>query len=138
MTDKERGIASLHSTDDGAAMLIFKCDGGSTDNRIYAEISFPTYMGKSLRDEYDESRELKYRVDGASPKRAPSYYDESYVLISAPDGLRQFAVDLSGGKHLVVRATTYQHDSVDAEFEITGATEMIRRVATTCGVQSPV
>ncbi|KVT73071.1 hypothetical protein WK56_00355 [Burkholderia ubonensis] len=137
MTDKERGIAMLTSTD-GASLLVFKCDGGSTDNSIYAQISFPTYMGKSPSSAYDESRELQYRVDGAEAKHAPSYYDESYVLITAPDGLKRFASDLSSGKHLVVRAKTYKLDTVDAEFDVAGAADMIRRVAGACKVNSPI
>ena len=138
MTDKQRGIAIALASDQSHSALVVKCDVGAKSTDLYAEVMFRDYMGKSPSGEYDSSRELKYRVDGGAIKSAPTYYNDSYALISAPAGFKQFAADIANAQRLVIRATSYDYKTVDSEFNVAGAADALRSVAKTCGVPSPV
>lgn len=138
MTGKSRGIASVPAIDGTKSSLILKCDISANRNDLYAQVLFSQYIGKSRSRDTGRSRELEYRVDSGPVKQAPSYYGDTYVLVTEPDGVRQFAIDLSKAKYLFIRATSYNYSTVDAEFNVGGAAEAIRAVAKTCGVESPV
>lgn len=134
MTDKVRGIASLESSDGKQSRLVFKCDQPGADS-IYVQFIFGEYLGATR--ERDEFRNVQYRVDGATPDRLGSDYDDRSLIVTDPKDVKRFAADVASGKRLVVRAKTYKYTEVDAEFDIAGSAEQIRRVAEVCKANPP-
>ncbi|RQV39101.1 hypothetical protein DF027_21155 [Burkholderia cenocepacia] len=131
MTDKVRGIASLESRDGAStgALLIFKCDEPGP-NSVYVQISFGQYLGAT--HERSETRDVQYRIDGGTPGRLTSEYDDKYLLVTDPGDVKRFAAAVANGKRLAVRAKTFQYSAVDTEFDLSDAPPHIRRVAETC------
>ncbi|CAN0626342.1 protein of unknown function [Burkholderia multivorans] len=129
MTDKERGIASLESSDGKNSLLIFKCDEPGTYS-IYVHISFEQYPGST--HDRDEFRDVQYRIDGGNPARLRSRCDDKCLIVTNAADVKRFAAAVASGKHLVVRAKTYQYREVDAAFDLGNAAEQIRHVVAVC------
>ena len=130
ITDMTRGFARAQSGNGG--ILIVKCDG-TGDNEIYAQFIFDKFIGSGAQP----SRPITYRADGGTPQIVAAMEDKNYAAIFSTSFAR-FANDIASAKKLVVRATTFEGEDVDAELRINGAAIAIHAVAQACGTKSPV
>lgn len=126
ITDKARGVAST----EGIPAVTVKCDGEGK-RQVYVQIHFPKYIGKGVRS----VRPVQYRIDASEPATAEVYHNNNYVIfLNGPFGnLRDEIVrKIAAGSSLAIRLQTFDGEQYTSVIDISGSSEMIRKVTATC------
>jgi hypothetical protein len=123
MNDKVRYIAALQISD-GA--LVIKCDERGPHS-IYISIVMSKYLGGNF-----DARRLDYRVDKTpAVQDSWSYNSQSANLLDNSRALA-LANEIGNASSILIRAYTYQYDTVDAEFDVRNSKAIVQRVIHDC------
>jgi hypothetical protein len=131
MNDMPRGIARTQEPEGGG--LVLKCDAVG-DRSVYAQFFFSQFIGAGS----SPYRPITYRADGRSPHTVSAIEDKSYALIMPGAGMDQLVDDIKDAKTLVVRATTFEDETVEMELKIAGVRAAIQKVSQACGRHAPM
>lgn len=128
ITDAKRGMASVQG--DGG-LLVVKCDSGRRD--MYVHLISKTYLGG--RGGSWDSRNLTYRIDSEAPVTRRWMHNGSEAALFRADAQPLIAELSRGSSRVVIRATTFEYQSVDMIFPLEGVMAAIGQAGDACSAQ---
>ncbi len=121
---------------DGSTLML-KCDKPGS-NTVYATIMSTEKLGNPARE--GEQRAITYRFDTASPNEASWRYTESFAaaLGNMRGVLTNFVEGLAKASKLEVKLVKKgSRQTVDIEFDVTGASDAIAKIYEGCKDKNP-
>lgn len=104
-----------------------KCDA-VMPRSIYVEYDSTPFLG----DGGSPHRFFNYRVDTDKMHSGWWEHDKYSAFQLDRDKAAQFLSDISNGHHVLVRASTYDDNTVENEFDIDGAADMVLKMKANC------